>query len=44
MKRSTVKISLALALVMGLARVAVAFFPMLPVRRCGADAVVGGWG
>ena len=42
MKRSLMKVSLAVGLVMGVASAAVAEFPTFPVRRCGADAVLAG--
>ena len=41
-KRSTMKVSLAVGLVMGVASAAAADFPTLPVRRCAADAVLAG--
>ena len=42
MKRTTVKGSLAVGLVMGVVGAAVAGFPTFAVRKCGADAVVAG--
>jgi formylglycine-generating enzyme required for sulfatase activity len=42
MKRSIVKGSLAVGLVMGVASAAAAGFPQTAVRRCGPDAVVAG--
>ena len=42
MKRSLMKISFAVGLMMSVANAAVAAFPQTPVRRCGADAVVAG--
>lgn len=42
MKRSIVKVSLVLGLVMGVASAAVAAFPQTSVKKCGADAVVAG--
>ena len=45
MKRSTLKLSLALGLMLGQASAASAVaagFPRVPVRRCAADAVVAG--
>ena len=42
MKRSLMKVSLAVGLVMGAASAAAAGFPSVPVRRCAPDAVVAG--
>jgi formylglycine-generating enzyme required for sulfatase activity len=42
MKRSTVNVSLAVGLVMGVTSAAAAGFPTFPVRRCSADAVPAG--
>jgi formylglycine-generating enzyme required for sulfatase activity len=42
MKRSTMKASLVVGLLMGAASAAAVEFPTLPVRRCAADAVLAG--
>ena len=42
MKRSIVRVSLAVGMVVGVARAAVAEFPTFPVKKCGADAVLAG--
>jgi formylglycine-generating enzyme required for sulfatase activity len=42
MKRNLMKLSLAVGLAMGAATAAAAGFPVSPVRRCAADAVVAG--
>jgi formylglycine-generating enzyme required for sulfatase activity len=42
MKRSMMKLSLAVGLVMGAASVTAANFPTLPVRRCSVDAMLAG--
>ena len=41
-RRSIVKVSLAVGLVMGVASAAAADFPTFPVRRCAPDAVLAG--
>jgi hypothetical protein len=42
MKRTVLKVSLVVGLVMGTSSVAIARFPTIPVRRCAPDAVVAG--
>jgi len=42
MKQSLMKVSLAVGLMMGVARVALAASPQAPLRRCAPDAVVAG--
>jgi hypothetical protein len=41
-KRSTIKVVLAVVVVVGVAHAAVAQFPGFPIRKCAADAVVAG--